>query len=933
MVRRVRAHFVCTGRPLWGLLCLVTLASAAFAQHDIAELRSDVSTYRQVRIFDFNEKRLGNFDDTPMFWERFEGDGLPWFSRGRFDDTVGYNAPPSFQFEVRGGSVGYEYTHSDLAISPESDFLIEAHVCTENLEHARAFVLCYLLDNASAPIPGSEQVSETVTGTSDWQRVAIELRGQEPRACALRIQLWVLQDYVWQEPPPNVDPIVRQDVDGRAWFDDISVQRMPRVRLELSNPSGLVTPDSDDHLLLGAHNATLADLRLVLTISDADQTELFREETILQPADTHSNEHPIPNLPSGVYTARAVLSSDEELLLDRSIRFAILPEIDASLGRFDDVGVDIGRWMSRDHTGIAELLRELQCSAVKIGIEAQIPSNEASANAYLQSVHGLARELVVQTIETTAVLLPPEAGLADTTFDVVVNDPYWDQIMGPSIALLAELLFSWQLGDEVIESRQPDAWDAAAVERVQDTLERFVAIPAVVVPRSILDTEPTEILPALMQGNEEKSEAATASTHVADQETAESERPPHAYSYLIPASIPPRALPWQLAFWLDDVAVNDDTAAANDGEGVADTPAARWLTIETSSDPVLSRAARIADMAQRFILAKAIAPERVYLPAPFELRTSGGTAAWHPTDHLIPMRTLFRYLSGRQALAALALDPDVVAILFSSPESSALAAWTWRPAGDDVNVRLYVGEAARVVHLSGDSYPLQHEGLATNVSLSSTPIIIENVDAALLLMQHSYRVEPCVIQLHDPEPRPVLRLRNHYPVPVTGTIELSPPGNWLIAPEKMEIQLAPGELLERTLYFTIPPRQIASEQVLDVKVQLHEPKRVTLHFDATLQIELRDIAVKSHAWWDGDDLVVEHTLENRSMSSVSFTAFCQLPGRAQQEGAFLDVPPGAAESQWYVFDNAADARGGRLWTGIQEIDGLRMLDQLVAIPY
>lgn len=75
---------------------------------------------RYVKLFDFDERRLGNYEDTPMYWTRFAGEGLPNFSNGRFDDRVGHAAPPSFLFTVRGGNIGYEYAHTDLAILPDA---------------------------------------------------------------------------------------------------------------------------------------------------------------------------------------------------------------------------------------------------------------------------------------------------------------------------------------------------------------------------------------------------------------------------------------------------------------------------------------------------------------------------------------------------------------------------------------------------------------------------------------------------------------------------------------------------------------------------------------------------------------------------------------------------------------------------------------------
>ena len=208
-----------------------------------------------VKNFDFNERPLGNYEDTPMYWRRMTGEGLPAYSDGQFDEQVGHLAAPSFLFTLRGGSIGYEYDRPDLAVSPNADYLIEGYVRAAGLEDAVALVACYLVDQSGQRIAGSEQVSRPINSalgpdggtTEEWQRIEIPVRVDAADAAGVRLQLWVVQNYVVQEPHENaVDPIMRQEVDARVWFDDLALVRLPRARLSFATPGGLIQPGAKE---------------------------------------------------------------------------------------------------------------------------------------------------------------------------------------------------------------------------------------------------------------------------------------------------------------------------------------------------------------------------------------------------------------------------------------------------------------------------------------------------------------------------------------------------------------------------------------------------------------------------------------------------------------------------------------------------------------
>jgi len=885
--------------------------------------------YRKVKVFDFDERRLGNYEETPMYWRRLAGPGLPAFSSGRLDERVGHDAAPSFLLVIQGGSVAYEYAHTDLTILPNSDYVIEGYVRAEGLEHARALLTCYLVDESGRRIVGSDRVSAPVMslaarGGEDepWQRVQIDLPGEYPDARALRLQLWVLQTHVFSPPAEGeVDPIVHQEVDARVWFDDIAVIRMPRVRLGFSRPGNLVKPPASESLRVEVHNATLTELRADVAVSGADGRERLKRTFALPAGATEDYRIPLPTLPVGMYRAEVWLRAADEVLVQRTISFAVLPEWMSGRERFADFGIDLGPWPGGDADGATELITALGCGAVKVGLPMFGAAENEQRGDYIAQLRELARHLAISEISSTGVLLSPAAvgasGGYQSTYRLLTGEGATDERLGPIFAHYGGHLASWQLGYEAIELQEAGGgWTPRSLKNVQENLKRFVAVPQLVIPRSILDGPPT---PSLLDPTQPQYGTELPTTPW----SAEWSPQPYAYSYWLPAGIPAQAIPWQLSPWF---------AAAGNGGAVGSERAAFWISLGLDHDRHGSPAARLADMARRVVLAKTVGPDRLYVPAPFELSDGGGAPQWQPNELYIPLRALAQALSGTRALAAMPLEHDGLAVVFGCGQQHKLVAWTWRLDDADTTVKLYVGKQASALDLHGARWPLSVDGLRAAVPLRAVPLIVEDVDAALLLLQNSFRISPAFVQLHDPQPRPVLYLRNTYNLELSARIELHPPAEWQVLPNPVRVLLAPGETLAQPLEFIIPPRTLAIERKLGVDVYVRRPDPAELHFDVGLEVGLKDVQMSAAAWWDDDALLIEQTVRNLAPQPLSFNTFCQPPGRARLEGVLLNIPPGEARVQRYRLPTARALAGAKVWVGLDEVAGRRTLDQLVAVP-
>ena len=232
-IPRTLAYLVVTGATLTAG-SMITRAQSAPGANQPAKSESGRSGDRVVRLFDFDERPLGNLEPVPMLWTRRDGPGFPSYAGGRFDLETGYGSPPSFYLESRGRSCAYHYKGLDIDAEPHTDYRITASIKPDHLTYARASLSAYLLDAGGVKIDGTERRSRFVGGdpkAEQWQDVSVRLPGNVDGAYSLGWAVWVVQRSEWWSGAQSLKHIDHKDVHGGAWFDDITVYRLPNVDL------------------------------------------------------------------------------------------------------------------------------------------------------------------------------------------------------------------------------------------------------------------------------------------------------------------------------------------------------------------------------------------------------------------------------------------------------------------------------------------------------------------------------------------------------------------------------------------------------------------------------------------------------------------------------------------------------------------------------
>ncbi len=902
-----------------GLGGLATPASGSDPATQVApRAAQDAALHQILKVFDFDERRLGNFDEAPLHWDRLDGAGLPGFARGYIDDDVGHRAAPSFRLEAQTASVAYEYRQLDLAITPESTYLIRAFVRAERMVHSAAFLAAYLVDRFGQRIPGSDAVSNLVRsdGAGAWQPVELVMPTRLPRAHRICLQLWVAQAHCWAPPESTpLDPIVNTDVAGRAWFDDISIIRLPRAALRLAGDATVLKAGESAEFAIDVQHAQDVPLTVELSVADPLGTELHRQRldiaadrnAMIRPFSedsTHRDAARSPDaaratrlsarttgLAAGDYVATLRVLSAGDAVLTRTLDFVVVPDLGKPRDPTRiDLGVDLGPWRGGDVDDAVALIAALGAQAVKVGVEMGGVESTIESAARLREISLLTRELQRRGIDVTAVALgaPREAGQpAEALQDLVTNPQTWSAACGAVLSHFGGAIPVWQLGDESLELSNRSGWSAESLAAARRTFRRYLTLPQLAVPGAV-----SESGPGALEAGEVRS-------------------------VWFPGRLPARSIP-QMLRWVVE----------NDGPRC-------WLTIgmpEAGSggdgpEPGLE------DLARRLVLSKSLGLERVYVPAPVRLSDASGRRVLVPTRAYIGVRTLLSVLAGRRARAVLRPAPDTLAILFDDGDASCMAIWTWRDQALPEPVRMYIGPTPVLRELNGATIPLETDGDFASVPVRPGPVFVEQLNAAMAALQGSYRFAPTAIEVRADAEQPVLSFRNPYDAPMVGELRLTVPTAWTVSPATRRFVLRPGEELRQVLQLGVPPRQPAAQAPVDVQISIQSPQAAELQFSESIEISLRDIALDASSSWSGDTLLVELTLRNRSTAPVSFAAFCAPPGRKRLRGQFLDVEPGQFLTNVFRFPDSRELSGGMVYVGVEEVEGQRVLNRLVEVPH
>ena len=887
---------------------LLTLAAEISAQ--------PVGLTRVLRSIDFEERRLGNNEDTPMHWAKVEGPGFPHYVNARLSNDRARNGEYSFRFDLNGGSLVYRYDPKQIKVNAGASYRMEAWVRTTVLEHARARMTAYLTDVDLHPIVASVRHSELYTAKSaddSWKRLSLDLTALSSDAVYLVLELELLQPQIYAEESLGFRTIHPQEIHGSAWFDDVTVSQIPRVNLSTGRPGNLFPRNEPIAISMEVYDAFTEDLAVQMFIRDAFGRTVYQRSGATDLTGTpeqspHRATIAVPDVPPGWYEVSMSMSSQGQSLGTRSLNFVRLTDDtlnSLSDNRFGLIATDLPLENWRE---LPQILPYLGIGRVKLAVWSKTVDAERIDPFAFDATLTKLREL---QIRPTACLLdippallkkldlrqghtglPSERAPASSWLSLLkAKDEDWHPALEDLIARHATHLDRWQLGADGSDAFVNQPGMREVYTKVYAEFASLLRQPDLAMP-----------WPAWYELDGKLPETVALS---------------------VPASI----LPHQLPLYMQELRGKEAHHLS--------------LSLQLLDREQYGRDVQVRDMAQRIVYALSAGAERIDLPSPFTaVRAAEGTegdAVQQPHDLFPIMRTLLTTLSQARYMGRVPIADGIESFLFDRSGEGILVLWNNGRSTKVHEMPLNLGSSPRMNDLYGNDIPLVRPANdpssgTVQLVIGPMPLFLTNIDGSLAQLRSSVSIDRPLIESTSSAHTRKIRFKNAYPIHVTGSFSLKPPKGWTITPSIQDFSLNPGEMYDREISIEFPVSSSAGSRTIEAEFIVHGERLNQFRMPLTVKLGLSDVGMQTMAIRDGKDVVVQQIIQNYSDHAIDYNAFAIFPNQARQERLVTDLAPGQSALKRYRFNNASAPKGSTIRVGIKEIDGSRVLNDEVEAP-
>ncbi len=928
MDRLVRMVGVCAG------VLALTGGAIVWAGQDAAPgLRSR----RLVHLFDFEERKLGNFESMPMHWyvvgrlpqtddanfmrvpmhdAQTRRAGFGPHSFVAFDRQHHVSDEHSFHLGLNGGSAGAFLEAGALTAVPHSDYLITASVRTDPLQHARAVIVAYFIDVRGHVIHASRAASEPIQTDGAWQDVTVRLMGDFNEAAYIGLELILQQPDELVGSPLGPHQVVYQEVRGGAWFDDIGVWQLPHVEVNTASPVNILRQTRPPELHMEVRDLTGQAMLANVAIYDHTMSLVA------------SMQREIGHGAPPVWRWTPPWPRHGWFLIDMQVRERRGPDADArtppapiarTLGALlwlaPEPGLDVHDVdrFAINAEGVDEnemdLLAPLLAGA---GLDATVVSawsegtTLASVEQQQERLDGVLSTLAAQGRRVTVSLnpVPRELGRAldidpqNPAGMFAHPEPTWLPYLAPVLMRQGQVVRRWQVGTpthpQLFHHPDPDRLTATI-----DTAFRDLAPdPRLVLPWSLTQTR--------------RAADRTPTESAADAE----------YALDVPPSIPPTAIAAHLAEWHEP-------------------PRGRfWLYLREPGADAVGHEARTIDLALRMLHgwesgARGLALTRPWTAAPTR------HAQVLPDPLLGVFTTVAHRLAGRRVVGRLHVAEGIECMILDSvPGGSAggaLAVWNRAAEPGQDQLAMFLGAAPVAIDLWGNRKPIPLEGNRHTLQLTHAPVFIEGIDPSLALFRSTFKLDRPFIESTQTRHQRVLSLANPWNRTISGHFHVLEPADWLVNPRRQFFSIAAGATADFPIEMSFPVSELSGPKTLSARFDFVADQRYVVDLTTDMEVGLRDVvfdatlALITNPQTGRDDAAITMLITNTGGNNLALYAFANLTGYPRQERIISQLQPGQSIVRRFTFPDAAAALHTHpVRVGLRETNGPAVLNKSLA---
>lgn len=858
--------------------------------------------------FDFEEREIHSYK-LPLHWRKVLGKkGFPHYSEGKLDNEISFDGQYSFKLISDGGSVGFKYDWRKIRVTPGSDYQISGYVHLEKAHASRARIYSALLDRVGKEIPGSSHSSELVAESDHdahgWAKMQVYIPGNFHQARFLSLQVQLLQQEQWDHQPQNTDLIFRKDIHAVAWFDDITINQIPRVILRTKNVGNVFENHEPVSVRVEIEGVSSYDYQMRFIVRNAIGTAKLDESWVLTGIEGEKKirEIKLPDIEAGIYHAELNILAANKAIATRTLSFLKLgpltgnPEFSGKGFGIIALGENAGPWES-----IMPLTALCNAKIVKLPVW-QKNDNQTVAIFTEKNFDQKLITLQRNSIELVAVFdqiskkLALETGLDNQSIlDILSQDvQLWRPQVAGVLAQYAKQVPYWQIGGDFLNRPNP-TWDPRirlVVASMRNEFDKLVSNTKLVVPLSGM---------------------------------FEIHRPQINTSYValnISSAIVPQQIPNYLQDWhhrkIDQI----------------------WANIETIEPLLYNRKQVLIDFAKRIAYAKQGFARNIFIDHPWRQKKYKARLTTEPTELFLVFRTLADQLGGTRFVGRFDITPDIPALIFERNGQGCIVTWNnnfdEQSGQSPPEVQLYLGENPKMVDLFGNRSLLPTENGISRLKISDWPIIISDVNTRIAALRASLKISPSVIDANISRQKLKLKFTNPFNTPVSGTLrallEKRKHQHWVIDPSSLHFILQPHEKYETDISLKMPGNELGGKKELPVFFTIDADQNYRVKTTIPFEIRLTGIDVNIFTLRANEnDLLIQQVITNESEREVSLHSFIDLPDMDSFEQVISRMQPGSTVTKNFLVKDATQWLGNYIRVGLYDPKGTKRINYQIEI--
>jgi hypothetical protein len=794
-----------------------------------------------------------NYDQWPDGWRRQVGPGFPRYSRLEIlrDPTGAENHVLSMALDGGQAAVYSPPIKINQQCSYRLRFRLNippklGHVCEAWASFAFFDAKEQRLDSYNVPVQST---------TDGW----IEIESPLLSAERSEIDTGVIG--------LHVRPTEAAALFGQAFFDDVSLQELPRLHLEFANPLHVFMAADQVRLNCRVSGMRRTDAQLQMELFD-ERGQSLRTESLSLGDDSQVSRLAVshdgtsqgyavqqyewrlvstnlaePNrFHEGYYRLVITLLDREVNPLVREMSFVVIrPE---SLGPERLFGLSLPLSMIHlDQYALGATLQQLGVNWLKLPVWL-----DHEATTETQALSNLLQRLARLEIDVVGVLDEPppriykkywqhEQGIAALTGDV---DVFLDSIQ-PILVEWSLRIDRWQIGSDQDSGISENAKAIARMQKIREHFRKYGEQTKVGLPWEWLHQR-----------------AASDQQH------------------------------WDFQSIGADPPLTSQEMEFNFQRLKEESNVESYIALQPVSAAEYDLPTRAQELCLQMISAKRLGIGRVYVPTPFDRMTGLFHSGNNPTEMLLPWRTLAIQLNGAEYLGQIQLPNGSVNHWFAKNGEAFMFVWNTQ----SVSETLYLGKQVTITDLWGRQEELAVVDGVQSFTADPWPRLLRGLDLSVALIRLSIQFDRRTLDSVSHERQPLkMTFQNHFPHGVSGNIFLSNPD--LFANDvRLPFQVGRGEVMATQAPVQIRSGALTKQHLMRVDFKMTSDELPSFSAWQPMYIGPENVEFHLRHGLDKNRFIIMITLINRSPGPVTYTLNLTVPERKASNLTFYEVQPG-----------------------------------------